>query len=290
MKIVSSFLDDLHLKVGGYHSLNFESTYLLKLFKHHLNAYFNKQKQSDTMFMTILDDNNKELKPKELYFVNFNCHHINLEADKEIKKQIQEILIYQLENNPILLEKFTSFHEHLITFTDELELDNEQLSVQFHSTDKTIMKLIQALEIEVEYENDEYVPNYKLREFIISFLLSMNNDRKTTVLLVSYPEADVGRNEFHEVINSLQGLNITVLVLSSQKEFLTSAEDQQMFLVNKMGTTYDIITLRKELIKFNIISENSDNELVRSIALKDFNADYQLMDHDIKSFLMSNKC
>lgn len=290
MKIVSSFLMDLNLKTGEYHAFNFESTYLLKLFKYHINAFFNRKKQTDSVFVSILDDNNREMKAKEFYFINFDSSYNNLETEKETKKQIQEILFHQLENNPILLEKLTSIHEHIMNFTNEIELENERLSVHFHANDNTIKKLIQALEIDIEYCNDEYIPNHKLREFIISFLLSMNNEDKIPVLLVSNPETDVGRLEFNEVINFLQCLNITVLVLSSQQEFLISADDQQLFLVNKMGVTYDIMFLRRELMSFSIVSKNSDYKLVRTIALRDFNKNYQLMDEGIKSFLASNKC
>lgn len=289
MKIVSSFIEDLHLNTGKYHAFEFESSYLLKLFKYYLNAYFNRQKQSDTLFLNFLDNNNNELKAKQFYFINFNCHQINLETDKDIKIQIQKILFHQLENNPILLESFFSFQKDLMTFTNELELEDEQLTIHFHANDKTIMKLIQSLEIDIEYEENDYVPNYKLREFIISFLLTMNNYDKIPVILISYPESDIGRLEFQEVINFLMKLNITVLVLSSQQDFLVSAANNRLFLVNKMGQLYDIITLKKELTEFNIISNKSSEKLVRSISLRDFREDYQLMNQDVKDFLISNK-
>jgi len=94
MKIVSSFLMDLNLKTGEYHAFNFESTYLLKLFKYHINAFFNRKKQTDSVFVSILDDNNREMKAKEFYFINFDSSYNNLETEKETKKQIQEILFH----------------------------------------------------------------------------------------------------------------------------------------------------------------------------------------------------
>src|SRR5699024_9787115 len=110
---------------------------------------------------------------------------------------------HQLENNPILLESFFSFQKDLMTFTNELELEDEQLTIHFHANDKTIMKLIQSLEIDIEYEENDYVPNYKLREFIISFLLTMNNYDKISIILILYIETDIYSLEFHMFIHIL---------------------------------------------------------------------------------------
>lgn len=288
MKIVSSFIDDIHLKEGQYHAFTFESSYLLKTFKQHVFAFFNNKSQTETQFLRILDSNNNEYKAKDFHFISFNCHHINLEFEKDTKIQIQKLLFHQLENNPNLINNFYDFKNHLSTFVTGLELTDGNLSVEFQHNEKTILNLIKSLEIIIEFDEKEYIPNYSIRQFLINTLLKLNHTGKKPILFISYPEADIGFGEIDHVINLLQELQITTIVLSSNYSFLKVASDNQLYLVNKNGSFYDILGLRNELKAFEIISESSSKELVRFIALYDFHKEYDLLSEKVKDFLLSD--
>jgi|SRR5699024_7858062 len=288
MKIVSSFMDDVHLEKGKYHAFSFETSYLLKLFKQHLFACFSNKSQSETQFLNVLDSSNNQIKTRDFHFITFDCHHINLAIEKDTINQIQKLLYHQLENNPNMVENFSLFQTQLSSFASGLELMDEDLSIEFQFNEKSIFNLIKSFEIIIEYDEDEYIPNYKVREFLIKSLLKMNTSQKEPILVISHPETDVGRKDFDFVISAIKRLDITTIVLSSQKDFLTAAADERLFLVNQYGEFYDIINLRKELKAFNIIKGSAPEELIRYIALMDFNMDYQLLDGEIKDFLMSN--
>ena len=169
-----------------------------------------------------------------------------------------------------------------------MELTDGNLSVEFQHNEKTILNLIKSLEIIIEFNEEEYIPNYSIRQFLINTLLKLNHTGKKPVLFISYPETDIGFGEIDHVINLLQELQITTIVLSAKYSFLTVASDHQLYLVHKNGSFYDILGLRKELKAFEIISENSSKELVRSIALYDFHKDYDLLNKKVKDFLLSN--
>src|SRR5699024_6133663 len=161
------------------------------------------------------------------------------------------------------------------------------LSIEFQHNEKTILNLIKSLEIIIEFNEKEYIPNYSIRQFLINTLLKLNNTGKKPILFISYPETDIGFREIDHVIDLLQELKITTIVLSSKYSFLTVASDNQLYLVNKNGRFYDIIGLRKELHAFEIITEKSSKEIVRSIALYDFHKEYDLLNKEVKDFLLS---
>lgn len=288
MKFVSSFINDIRIEKGEYHAFSFETSQLLKLFKSHLFAYFNNKPQLETQFLSVLDFNNKQLNAKHFHFISFDCHHINLEFEKSTKTQIQKLLFYHFENNPNMVQEFSLFKRQLSSFVSNLELVDEELSIGFQITDKSILNFIKSFDIDITYKEDDYIPNYKIRDFLIKSLLGMNTNGKEPILVISHPENDIGRMDFDYVISALKKLNITTLVLSSQSEFLTAAIDERLFLINQYGETYDIINLREELNEFNIIKRNQPEDLARLIALADFNKDYQLLNENIRNFLNSN--
>lgn len=289
MKFISSFIDDINIKKGKYHAFHFETSYLLKLFKQHLFAYFNSKPQLETQFLNVIDSSNKELKTKDFHFISFDCHHIDLSSEKSTTSHIQKLLFHQLENNPRLLEKFLLVQHQLNIFTNSLDLNDGELSIEFEVNEKAILNLIKSLDIVIEFKANDYIPNYKVRDFLIRALLEMNMDEKEPILIISHPETDIGRLDFSYVINTLKELGITIIVLSSQREFLTAAKDEQLFLINQYGQFYDIINLRRELKAFNIVKKENPESLARSIALIDFNEEYILLNKEIKDFLMSNK-
>lgn len=289
MKIVSSFINDIILEERKYHAFSFESSYLLKLFKQGLVDFFNNKLQSETQFLNVLDFTNNELSNKNFHFIFFDCNHIDLAIDKNTNTQIQRFLFYQLENNPNMIEQFSIFQNQLYSFVSSLELVEGELSIEFQYNEKSVLNLIKSLEIIIEYEEGSYIPNYKVRDYLIKSMLKMNSAKKEPILVVSHPETDVGRADFNYAIGMLKSLEITTIVLSSQREFLTAAADERLHLVDQYGDFCDIINLRKELNEFNIIKKDDPEEMVRSIALVDFNKDYQLLSGEIREFLTGYK-
>src|SRR5690625_5228785 len=115
MKIVSSFMDEINIYPGEYHSITYESSYTHQTFRVLLYNYFaNKRMPNylENQYLRILDNNNGNLlERKDIYYINFDCNVIALKNEKNINKLIQNLLFYYLENNPDLLKKFIFFNE-----------------------------------------------------------------------------------------------------------------------------------------------------------------------------------
>lgn len=282
-------MNDINITIGDYHTITFESTEILSRFRGLFINIFNNRKSSVCTYMKIVDDRGQELNNKNFYFISFDCNVINLKEDRNSKKTIQDLLFYYLENNSDLLREYMLFNENIEKFLSQIEIKSGNLLIDFHSTDKTISNFIKSLEISIEYNDDEYVPNYIMREFLIKALLSMNVHNKNVILLLSYPETDVGYKDINKVISFLKGLNITTIVITSNYEFLSAASEQNMFLINKNGEPYDIIGLKKELKAFNFVEDESLSIVSKELAYRDFKHDYSLLDQEIKQFILSDR-
>src|SRR5690625_4979693 len=131
MKIISSFMDDIKINPGEYHSITFESSYLQQTFRMLLSFYFSnkrKSEQAGSHYVKIVNKTNgKSLKRKDIYFVNFDCNVISLKNEKSTSKLLQELLFYYLENNADLLDNFINFNDELIKFTNSISLEYDKI-------------------------------------------------------------------------------------------------------------------------------------------------------------------
>src|SRR5690606_16145509 len=117
--------------------------------------------------------------------------------------------------------------------------------------------------------------------YLIKSLLDMNQLEKEVFLLISFPETDVGREDFAEVIHLLKMFNVTTLVITSQRDFLTAANEDCIFLVEKSGIFYDIIELRRELLAFQLVDPEESLEVAKSLSFHDYIKDYYLLDKEM---------
>src|SRR5690625_533197 len=122
MKIVSSFMDDLCIQNGMYHTITFESSYIQSQFRESILAYFQREAQSDCYYLHILDDEGDAVQSKNFYFISFDCNVVNLQEEKSTTKLLQDLLHYHLENNPDLIQEYLKFNEHIYEFINRIEM------------------------------------------------------------------------------------------------------------------------------------------------------------------------
>lgn len=292
MKIISSFMDEINLKRGGYHTITFESSYLQQMFRKLISTYYSNQfsdQRSNCNFLDLVNaDNGETFKRKDIAVLNFNCNIIDLTIEKTTSNLLYDQLFFLLENNHHFLNEFNKLNESVEKFINAIAINSGNLKIEFESTKKTIQSLIKTLNIYFEYENNKYVPNYILREFLIKSLL-MLNENKEVLLIIAYPETDIGREDFQNAIESIKKLNITTLVITSEHDFVVSAEPELISLVDKNGRIYDIHGLINEMRVFGLKSNNELYSVAKSAAFYDFTGNTGLLSKELKEFLSSNK-
>lgn len=289
MKLISSFMDDLIISEGKCHTMSFQSSAIQANFRKLIKNYFTNKKSDECNYIKLLNDHGDKIKGKDFYFVSFDCNTIDLKEDRDTEKQIREILHYYLEHNSDLLKEYLRFNKELSYFFEQIEIGKDHLIIDFQPTNKTITQLIRSLDIIVEYKSNDYVPNYILRDFLIHALLDMNILRKKEILLISYPETDIGMTDFGKAMKLLNDLNITTIVITAHPEILTSVSEENMFLVNENGTIYDIITLKNELLELKQVEKENASKVAKMLAYRDFKQDYFLLDKAMKKFLLSDR-
>lgn len=282
-------MDEIQLTPGECHTITFKTSEIQANFRQLLTDYFSNKKQAEWNYIKILNNNRKKIKGKDLYFIQFDCHAIQLKNERGTEKQIREILHYQLENNPGILNDFIIFNEQLQKFFSSIEIVNGELIVDVQPSNKTISQLIKSLEITIEFQNQDFVPNYIMRDFLIKSLLQMNMLNKDVFLLISYPEADVGLGDFQVAMEYLTKLNVTTLIISANSDFLTSVPEENIFLINENGEIYDILTLKDELQKFKIAQNDDISTISKRLAFYDFKQQYYFLNKKYKEFLLSNR-
>lgn len=282
-------MDDIHLTQGKCHTITFQSSEIQANFRQLLTDYFRNKKQAEWNYIQFLNRNGQKIKGRDFYFIQFDCHAIQLKNERDTDKQIREILFHQLEHHPGILNDFISFNEQLQQFFNSIGIVNGELTVDLQPSSKTITQLIKSLDITIEFQNKEFVPNYMMRDFLIKSLLQMNMLNKDVFLLISYPEADVGLADFQIAMEYLNELNVTTLIISANSDILTSVSEENIFLVNENGEIYDILILKEELQKFKIASNEEASALSKHLAFHDFKQQYFLLDQQYKEFLLSNR-
>lgn len=282
-------MKDIKIAENNYHSINFESSHIQMQFRQLIKDYFNRKVQGECKYLKIIDSKGDLIKPQDFYFIEFNCQSINLKEEKGTNLIIQELLKYQLENNPLLLEEYIKINIELERFLSTVVLKDNDLTIEFGMSEKLITNMIKSFSILIEHNEKDYVPNYIIREYLMKALLKLNTTNKRPFLLLSYPEIDVGFKDYAKVINFLKELNITILIITSHSYFSCSVNSEEMFLVKENGDIYDIIRLGQELMEFDLVNQEQESDKIRKLAFKDFTKDYDLLDKKMKEFLLSNR-
>lgn len=289
MKMISSFMDDLLIKKGKYHTVTFESSYIQDQFRRTFQAYSQEESLPESEYLHILNDNGQEVQSKIFHFISFDCNVVHLQKEKSTTRLLQDLLHFHLENHPDMVREYLKLNKHINEFTSHLEIPNDNLIIDIEPSEKTISQFIKSLNISLEYNNSEYIPNYILRKFLIQSMLRMNLNEKDVFLVISFPETDIGNSDYEKFIEILKGLQVTTLIITNQLDFLTAAEKEDMFLVDKKGDIYDIVKLYQELQAFELVEQNDTNKIAETLAFRVFKQDYLLMDKEFRRFLKSNE-
>src|SRR5690625_523423 len=139
MKIITSFMDDIIINPGEYHSITFESSYIQQIFRILLSNYFSNKRKSERIdghyIKIVSKTTGNTLQRKDIYFINFDCNVIALKTEKSTNKLLQDLLFYHLENNATLLENFIQLNEEITRFTSAISLeDKDRKSTRLNSS------------------------------------------------------------------------------------------------------------------------------------------------------------
>ena len=111
MKIISSFIEELTLTKGKYHSICFLSSRIQQQFRQLLKDSLTNKNMSETTFLQLVDKQGNKLTNRQIYFIDFDCNLLSLVKDKDTIKHLHDLLFYYLENQPELIDEYIIFNE-----------------------------------------------------------------------------------------------------------------------------------------------------------------------------------
>src|SRR5699024_3891816 len=276
MRITSTFMNDLELKSGEYHAVSFKDSALLKKFRVQLRNFFRNSLRDDSDYLYILNENDEIINKKKFELISFDCNIINLQDDKYTEKLVKDLLFDQLENQPELLEAHLDLNRAVEKFVSDIEIQTEGIMIEFDKNERSIQRFIQSLDIIISCDENEDIPNYIIREFLIRTLMKLNKQRKEIILMLSFPETDLGFYEFKKFIDLLKQLKVTTIVLTNEFDFIEAASLDCAFLIDENGNKYDILNLEKEIKAFELDDQDSSMSLARKLAFTEFRGDFSL--------------
>lgn len=284
-------MDELTLEKGACHTIAFKSGSSLMKIRKLIHNLFHRRKIdiSETEFIKIITKNRDTIHNKNIFPIIFDCNQISLMTERETKKTIQDFLEFQLTNNEKLLDVYLKFENELENFLSAIEIQGDDISLGFAMSDKTMTQLIRSLVIHIESKNFDEVKSYILRTFLIKLLLSLNTTRKNVLLILTYPESELGIFDYKKMYQAIESLGVTTLIFTSVPEILLQPSIHNVFLINEKGNQYDIIGLEQELIEFKLLQKNKSDILAKRLAYADFTQDLTLLDPIYKKFLISNR-
>jgi len=289
MKLVSSFIDETNMAPGEINTICFQTTHLQQLFKEYLVHFMNRKNKSETNYVHIVDEDGEVINIRNYECIYFDCSSISLSNEKETRQTIQKMLFYQLENNPRIVETYFNLRKELDVFFNNITLNFDEINIEFELTDKSIESLVKQLDINIGHINSYrgHIPNYELRHALLQMILGMSvtND---VILFITFPENDLGINDYVKFFNHLKNLNITTILLTTNKNFIMNTEVENITMYMEQGRIYDIIGLKKELLAFNLCDQHQSDNLAKSLAFDDFSHDIQTIRRDLRTFLESS--
>ena len=288
MKINSSFMEALDIQIGEVHTLHFSNSYHQMKFRSKINDYF-QGKNVESDFVTIVDDNFLIKEAKEFYYINFDFTSINLETEKETNALVRKVLMYHLNHNQDLISLFSGIENAIEEFFLQINIEYDDLDLEFEITDKVIENMVKAVKVHFNFKNEEIITNSDIRKLLISSLLDLNMLKKKVFILLSFPEAEIAKDKLGEFNDYLKGLNVTVLIITSDIELIKKTTSKNLFLMSEYGRKYDIIKLQQELEEFMDIENDHLVILTNLLAYHDLREEYLLLDSKYQHFLNSSK-
>lgn len=289
MRMISSFMDEISLFEGTLNTITFESSEMQMNFSRLFKSYAKNKNMDDCDFIGIKDKAGNLVPSKHWFIIDLDCFSVDLKDEKQTQKLILELLEYQLENDEILLGIYKDYISYTERFVSELFVNNSILDIEFELTDKTIGVFLKSLDVTIEHNEKELVPNFRIRQFIIKTMMKLNLSNKKTLLLLNFPEVGVGFEDYEKEILFLKELGVTTIVQSTNSRYLLAPELEGINLIRKTRDQYDIIGLRDELLTFEFLNKKQIEENSKELAYRDFKRDYNLLDSRFNRFLSSNQ-
>lgn len=238
----------------------------------------------------LLTVNGREVPAKETNILSMHGGSMDFFKDKQHAKQLLELMKFELENSPELIEVFNvlqielekAFEQWIVEF-DGIELQPSTEMVSFE-------QLIKLAPIEVRSVTGEAIGAYEYQSFLLKSWLHLVHNKNTNVCFYDFPENELNQSELKELFHFANSQECTMICLTTNQRILNHVGLSNVHLIRHTGERYTIENLYEELNLFFSDAPESLESFAKSLAFSDFLEDYGMLDPKWREFLLSRTC
>ncbi|WP_458631414.1 hypothetical protein [Paenibacillus sp. CMAA1364] len=288
MRMLFSHMDEIILEPGQVHSIMLQST--SNLYRVRKLIFDWVQGQCMNSPYLFVREQDRDVLAKQKYVIHMKQSVFELAEDKEFSKWIVQHLKYQLEHDEVFISQYNEFMHALEKMIFSTTLYIGDVQIEFDLTEKLMESILKQLSFQLSISEQTSLQSLQLRKLYIDLLLKLNVQQKDIVIIYEYPENDAAIKDYEALMLYLKSLNVTVLCISSSKDFVKYTDIENLILMYDNGSRYNLLKLKEELELFEYDHPTlSIDQLTTTLSIIDFYGVYDLLDPKYVEFLESNQ-
>ncbi|MBT2582937.1 hypothetical protein [Planococcus sp. ISL-109] len=238
----------------------------------------------------LLTINGREVPAKEINVLSMHGGGMEFFKDKHHAKQLLELMKFELENSPELIQVFTLLQVELEKAFEQWVVEFDGVELQPSTEMVSFEQLIKLAPIEVRSATGEPIGAYEYQSFLLKSWLHLVHNKKTNVCFYDFPENELNKSELKELFDFANSQGCTMICLTTSQRVINHVGISNVHLIRHTGERYMIETLYEELKLFFSDAPESLESFAKSLAYSDFHEDYTMLDPKWREFLISRTC
>lgn len=238
----------------------------------------------------LLTIDGREVPAKELNVLSIHGGSIDFFKDKYHAKQLIELMKFELENSPELIQVFHNLQAELEKAFEQWIVEFDGVELQPSTETISFEQLIKLAPIEVRSVTGEPIGAFDYQSFLLKSWLHLAHNKKTNVCLYDFPENELNTLELKKVFDFAENHACTMICLTTSHRVVKHMELSNIHFIQSSGERYSIELLHEELKLFYTDAPELLKSFTKTLAYCDFHGDYLMLDPKWQEFLLSRTC
>lgn len=287
MKLSLDEIFTIDIELRKINTITFKDTLILEDYLYKIDTLNNKTNRNNNL-VTILDNEFQEINKSDFHFIQFDCRQLINSNQKELKENWIKILEDKINNDVDTHEVYHTFKVALDDLYSRLSITLDGLTVDLIEPSNALWILLKQAMLDIHLDTKD-VSQIELRKLYFKILETMNIKGKESIMILYYPEVNIGTNELEEFLDWLESLKITVICLTNSLNVISRTNPLNLHLVTESGKRYDLMGLREDIELFQFVYKNDINKVTVYLAYHDFTNQKFILNTKWQKFLDSNK-
>lgn len=287
MKWHSNLFQPISLVENNINFIVFESMQQQFECRELLNNWLQNQQMEYPYFLFTID--NIEVTIKSLNLLLLCGGDLSLFKSKEDVKQLTQLVKFEIENTPFLLDIYATVLNDITKAFDQMTFAFKGIDIEFSTEALSIEQILKLVQVNVSNKVGDRLSIFEYRKFLIESWLYLVHNKNTNVCIYNFPENELDRKEIEQLFVAINDNSCTVICLTSNPYFLELVDHQNIHLIKSTGARYNIELLYDELHLFSMDAPCEIEQLTKKLAVQDFFHDTALLDEKWRIFLKSNR-